>query len=280
VRTALYIYPWHHSSKGAKALSTLFKNEAKLIKRQESSFEGSQQKIVLNWGCSELPREVKRCRIINSSTKVRIASDKLKFFQAMSKGKNSPRIPSWTVSKKDVMNWMINKNEIVARGQLRGRGGLDITFSSEVPQETFLSNNQLWTLYIKKAEEYRVHVFDGKVIDLQRKVLRKKDDAGNDIDPKTIDFRIRNHINGFIFQKQNISPNSDVEKQALLAIDSLGIDFGAVDVIWNENSKKAYVLEINTAPGIEGSTVESYIEAIRTFIKKERMELTNNDTAM
>ena len=43
-------------------------------------------------------------------------------------------------------------------------------------------------------------------------------------------------------------------------LKELGLDFGAVDVIWNEHESKAYVLEINTAPGLEGSTVEDYKE--------------------
>jgi D-alanine-D-alanine ligase-like ATP-grasp enzyme len=50
----------------------------------------------------------------------------------------------------------------------------------------------------------------------------------------------------------------DVRAQAFKAMASSALDFVAVDVVWNEHEKQAYVLEINTAPGLEGATVESY----------------------
>ena len=44
-----------------------------------------------------------------------------------------------------------------------------------------------------------------------------------------------------------------------------GLTFGAIDVIWNEHQQKAFVLEINTAPGIEGTTVEKYAAKFRNL---------------
>jgi D-alanine-D-alanine ligase-like ATP-grasp enzyme len=41
------------------------------------------------------------------------------------------------------------------------------------------------------------------------------------------------------------------------------LDFGAVDVIWNEKQQRAYVLEVNTAPGLEGQTVDDYARGIK-----------------
>jgi len=48
---------------------------------------------------------------------------------------------------------------------------------------------------------------------------------------------------------------------ALAAVSALGLDFGAVDIIYNEHENQYYVLEVNTAPGLEGTTVEKYAEA-------------------
>ena len=39
-------------------------------------------------------------------------------------------------------------------------------------------------------------------------------------------------------------------------------DFGAFDVIYNQKKNQAFVLECNTAPGIEGTTLDNYVEAI------------------
>ena len=46
------------------------------------------------------------------------------------------------------------------------------------------------------------------------------------------------------------------------AVTALGLEFGAVDIIYNDKSKKLFVLEVNTAPGIEGATVTKYKDAI------------------
>ena len=47
------------------------------------------------------------------------------------------------------------------------------------------------------------------------------------------------------------------------AIDAIGLDFGAVDVGYDEKTNTCVVYEINTAPGIEGSTVDWYAERFK-----------------
>ena len=54
-----------------------------------------------------------------------------------------------------------------------------------------------------------------------------------------------------------------VRAQSVAAVRSLGLDFGAVDVVERQN--KAYVLEVNTAPGLVGTTLEKYVDAIREY---------------
>lgn len=49
---------------------------------------------------------------------------------------------------------------------------------------------------------------------------------------------------------------------ALAACNALGLESGAVDIIWNEKENKCYVLEVNTAPGICGITTKKYTDAI------------------
>ena len=53
---------------------------------------------------------------------------------------------------------------------------------------------------------------------------------------------------------------------ALAAMVASGLDFGAVDVIWNSRRLEAYVLEINSAPGLQGQTVENYAAAFRRLL--------------
>jgi D-alanine-D-alanine ligase-like ATP-grasp enzyme len=112
----------------------------------------------------------------------------------------------------------------------------------------------LYTQYIKKKDEYRVHIFGGKVIDVQRKAVR----PGH----QNPDFRVRNTANGFIFVRNDVEAPADVLLQATNAVTVLGLTFGACDVIYNAKSNKAYILEVNTAPGLTGTTLENYINAI------------------
>lgn len=82
-----------------------------------------------------------------------------------------------------------------------------------------------------------------------------------------MDYQVRNHANGWIYARDAIDePNAMVLEQAKLAITALGLDFGAVDIIWNQHRQMAYVLEVNTAPGLEGTTLIKYADAISTLL--------------
>ena len=53
--------------------------------------------------------------------------------------------------------------------------------------------------------------------------------------------------------------------EATKAVAALGLDFGAVDVIYNEKYGRAYVLEVNTAPGLGEGIAIMYA---RVFMEK------------
>jgi glutathione synthase/RimK-type ligase-like ATP-grasp enzyme len=114
---------------------------------------------------------------------------------------------------------------------------------------------------VKKQDEYRVHV--GKrgnesiIIDVQQK-RRRHDHA----EPN---FRVRNLANGFIYAREGVNPPECVFDFAKRALACCDLDFGAVDVIYNAREGRAYVLEINTAPGITGTTVERYRNYFRSL---------------
>jgi D-alanine-D-alanine ligase-like ATP-grasp enzyme len=103
-------------------------------------------------------------------------------------------------------------------------------------------------------------VWQGKVIDVQQK---RRNTA---IPDDKVNWQIRNHDNGFIFARSDISPPRCVTSASLAAVAALGLDFGAVDLGYNQKAKKCVVYEVNTAPGLEGTTVDRYFAAIqKTF---------------
>lgn len=253
-RATMFIYGYKFGSKSVKNLSVA--TGVKRIKHENSKFKGGAHKSVLNWGATALPREVLKCTVYNKPENVRMSSNKLMFFDAV---KNQglgegPRVPQHSTSTEDVKKYLANGEMWVARKVLAGHSGEGIVIMDH--EEDFV-NAPLYTKYVKKRYEYRVHISNNGVFDIQRKAKRK------DIEDDDVNWQVRNHDNGFIYMRgDNDETPDDVTEQAKKAFAVTGLDFAAIDVIYNSHEKKAYVLEVNTAPGLEGTTLENYSEMI------------------
>ena len=88
---------------------------------------------------------------------------------------------------------------------------------------------------------------------------------------------MRSWDNGWRFKVPTTSfeERKPVRRAARRAVRSLGLDFGAVDVLVDADGK-VYVLEVNTAPGIVGiietSTFARYVEAITRLVNPPEEE--------
>ena len=247
----MIIYPYRDGSKSVKALKEAL--DVKVIKLENSKFKGNPDKVVINWGNSNMTDELAKCKVVNRPDAVKLASNKLNFFEAV---KDVVSIPPYTLDKEEARKWIMDGKTVIVREQLTGSGGAGIVILDNIA--TFEEYNhdpaRMYTMYIPKKTEWRVHVSLGEIIDLQRKALDRER-----FNPDHVDFRIRNHQFGFIFVRQdNENCPACVKNEAIKAVKAVGLDFGAVDVIYNERHDKAYVLEINTAPGLEGQTVDNY----------------------
>lgn len=245
----IFVYPYKKGSKSAKALAHTL--GAKRIKLQNSRFKPRDWKTVVNWGSSSCPYDC-----LNMPGPVKIASDKLGTFWHLKEAGVST--PDWTTSREIASIWLKEGHTVVCRHTLVGSSGQGIELVSGPENE--LPEAPLYTKYTKKKDEYRVHVFDGRVIDVQRK-MRK-----SDVPDSEVDWKIRNLAGGFIFGREGVDPDDSVLEESSRAVPSLGLLFGAVDVGYHQETG-AKVYEVNTAPGLAGSTVDSYAEAIRTYIK-------------
>ena len=121
----------------------------------------------------------------------------------------------------------------------------------------------LYTEYIPKKKEFRVHVWNNKVIDVAEKRKRK----GYIFERDT---QVRNTANGYVFCRADVVEPDNLRAVALGAVACLGRTYGAVDVIWNQKRNICYVLEVNSRPGMEGTTVEKYADAIIQSLKEKR----------
>lgn len=259
-----YIFPYNSASDSAKKLSETL--GFKRIKTEGSKFKGSGDKIVINWGNSRLPEEVEKCKVINKPEAVAIAANKLTFFDHITSWNEKHKsfadgyvkTPLHTTSQDSAINWLMRGFDVVCRTVLNGHSGEGIVLvehnANLIPQ---VPRAPLYVRYVKKKAEYRVHVVGGEVKDVVRKARRQ------DVPDDQINWKIRNHQNGFVFSRNealgNVPPS--VFTNAVNAVNACGLDFGAVDVIYNESTGNSYVLEINSAPGMEGETVGIYANA-------------------
>lgn len=114
----------------------------------------------------------------------------------------------------------------------------------------------LYTEYIPKKAEYRFHVFGGKVIDIQEKRKRREFNADNR------DTRVRNVHNGYVYCRDGVDPPAGAADLAVRAVEAVGYKYGAVDLIYNQKRDQCYVLEVNSRPGLMGTTLDKYTDAI------------------
>lgn len=249
-----YVYPWKQGSRSAKVLSEAL--DGRVIKLQNSKYRHKNFKRVINWGSSSCPYPC-----LNPPEAVSVVSNKLSAFSLWSDSEDGPRVPGWTPNKDEAKRWITDGlcKRVVARTILTGHSGSGIVIVDKDSLND-LPDAPLYVEYIPKDREYRVHVFNGEVIDVQRKI--------RDPDREPTNWQVRNHVNGFIFTRGSSdgslyrdTVSLDIKEQAIRAVSSAGLDFGAVDIAVNKEGT-AFVLEVNSSPGIEGQTVEVYRDAI------------------
>src|SRR5690606_11134577 len=244
-----FIVPYKLYSKSAKNLARNL--NIKLSSGKKKFIKGKN--LIINWGNSSLDLlinvKVKPNNIIlNNPENVRIASNKIKAFNKL-KEYNISTVP-WTTSRDEALSWIDENNYIYARTLInssQGRGIKIVTIEDECP------NVELYTKALPKTHEYRVHIFNNKVIDYTKKRKRSLQEANP---------YIKNYENGWVFCRQDVTLPIPVEQIALTASRALGLDFCALDILFKERDNAAFILEANTAPGLEGTTLEKYCRAI------------------
>ena len=254
----IILYPYKMGSKSCKELS---KRLGTKQVHPDGKYSPYRNHMIVNWGSSHRPEFLDRPatangRFVNHWESVIVATNKLKAFERMKEFDVS--IPAFTADPAIAREWIHNEQAtVVSRYKLTGHSGEGIELCDDYDRFLHKDKAPLYVKYIKKNNEYRIHVFDGEVIDVQHK--RKRREVPNE----EVDYRVRNHGNGWIFARDDIDPpHPEVITVALQAVEALGLDFGAVDVIYNDHHEQAYVLEVNCAPGLEGQTLDNYAQAL------------------
>jgi len=246
MKTMMYAYKM--GSQGAKALAG-----AMGIKRiLHNGTAKLNVDVLINWGSGSLPARVNAKRVLNNPEAVTLSANKLKAFVAM---KDTGCTVDYTSSKEIALRWIEEGSTVVCRTILNGHSGNGIIIAEKADE---LVDAPLYTKYFNKKEEYRVHVFNGEMLYAQRKARKRE------VPDDKVNWKVRNHDNGFIFQLNGFVLPEVCKDVAIKAVKALGLDFGAVDVGYTNGVAK--VFEVNTAPGLTGTSIELYKDAVNNFI--------------
>ena len=238
----------YKASKSGRALARYL--GIKMIKMSGSRFRGKSRDTIINWGNGK--GNVGGARQINKLQNVQLASNKLKTLEAL-QARGVP-IPHYITTRVRTYSEEEDIPTFMARTTLHGHSGKGIVFGTleELPDAP------LYVEYIDKVAEYRAIVVGGKVVDFKKK--KRKNDYEGDYGE-----HVWNHSSGYIFARNDFVVPPLCGQLGIDAVAALGLDFGAVDII-EDSDGKLYVLEVNTAFGIEGSTLELVGDAIKELL--------------
>jgi len=243
--------------------------------RRKAYFRGKPFPLVLNWGSTVRPDwgnihgSMDACSKagfwLNQQEAVATAINKLSCFTKLSE----LEVPTvrWTTDKEKAAKWSEKGHTVFARETVTGAGGDGIRLIQPGTALNAIPTVPLYTRNFPKTHEFRVHVFDGEVIDFAEKKSRL--DNGNPI----ADRLVRNSTNGWVFAHDNLSTSKETQatlgELAVRTLGALGLVSGCVDVLGildtdaTRTLKRAVVCEVNTGPGLENTiTIEAYKQAI------------------
>lgn len=142
-------------------------------------------------------------------------------------------------------------------------GGHDLLFPTNRPDYFMLKENF-------KAE-YRIHSFDGRSIRAGVKIARDgfstvENEREWRADANLVHPWVRSYDGGWRIKYDGFQSTQRLRALAHKAVAALELKFGAVD-IGETVDGDLKVLEVNRAPGIEGTSVTAYVRAINRWIE-------------
>ena len=249
-------------SESAKALAA--KLGIKRLKEDGSTWKGKGTDYLINWGRSNPHSGFdSNAIILNKPESIALASHKVKSFAAFAKALKDGeaiKIPDNTTSRDTALQWLYGGTDVVVRNVVQGHSGAGIEIIPVADTMAFRAGDKemprapLYTAYIRKAEEYRLHVMNDEVFFVQRKARK------NDVPDDQVNWKVRNLDGGFIYANVDVEVDDVAKQYAITAVRALNLHFGAVDIIKTKRGN-FFVLEVNTACGLAGTTLDKYAEA-------------------
>jgi hypothetical protein len=122
-----------------------------------------------------------------------------------------------------------------------------------------------WTRYENLEQEFRVHIFKRGAEWSSVRLGAKFPRPGVSVHPW-----VRSWVGGWhlLYNAEALALAKryrGVRDAAKAAVEARGLDFGAVDIGVKARDQRPIVLEVNTAPGLEGRTLEVYAREVMRY---------------
>ena len=271
------------------------------------------KKLVIGWGAkTDEPMSFsKDTKVLNHPDAIRLNRNKLEALTIMSKALNvngEVHIPLAVTAAKVKAELSASRINFPLIGRKKyhqgGKGFWSCPTIAQV-ENAIASGADYFQTMVPIKDEYRLHVFEDKIIHAVKKVKRtdaefeeafiedelarqkslaeKHNDHFDENTAKLMlgrqaknatqggaNMLLRSNRLGWKFSIiKKCDPN--MEKVAIAAVKSMGLDFGAVDCCTDINDN-VFVFEINTGPGLEATSFDKYVEAFEKVISDNKKE--------
>ena len=235
------------SSKTGKELLRKFATVATkaLKKRTNKRFRAD---LVLRWGSTEaFPRLTSRVEI-NTLEATNNASNKLVMMQKLVESEiDTPDILflSPSTSQEEINDYKNEEGKFYVRGS-----------NQEIRYTDSVRNGDLYISrpIPNKRREYRVHVFDGQILEIYEKVPREENvriSKAHNCDFKRVN-------------KENCRVSLEDQEMCIKAVNALGLTFAGVDLL-RDKDQNCFVSEVNSAPSLNSLNIERYFTKIMEY---------------
>ena len=235
------------SSKTGKDLLRKFSTVARKAFRKRTSKRYTAD-LVLRWGSTEeFPRLTSRVEI-NTLQATRNASDKKVMMQKLVEaGISTPDVlfDLQNVDQEELQDYKDESGKFYVRG-----ANQEVRYTDSV---------RAGDLYVSrpvpnKRREYRVHVFDGKILEIYEKVPQQE--GVTIFKAHNCRFERRN--------PENCRLSQEDQQMCIDAVNALGLTFGGVDIL-RDKDQNCFICEVNSSPALNSLNIERYFEKIMEY---------------
>lgn len=256
--------------------------------------------ILIGWG-TKINEDVNLpCNVLNHPNYIRHNRNKLRSLEIMAEDQDLVSNISKFCTANNVEN-LIQRQEmkfpLVGRTNFhQGGKGFWLCLNKGHVNAAIMDGAQYFQEYINIVDEYRLHVVFGKVIYAVKKVEHPSEDSwikqrkekihdyaqknNVELNEDTLDYAlrrlfkevvlpdriVRSNRRGWKFSSVRLNAVSQPLKNAAIkSVETLSLDFGAVDCAVSEEGTP-YIIEVNSGPGLQGTSLEKYITAFNTKI--------------